>query len=149
MTTQITCSRPVIGIILFLSLAANVFMGGMLAGKEKYGGSMNGQRIVKAIEAVKGLSPESRQKALAAVRQDWPAVKVQIDAVREKRDAVKKILAQKEYSEAELDQALAAVRAQVNDLMDAGQTLGKNALASVTPEERQKLIKMLPHPPAE
>lgn len=149
MTMQNSCSKTCLGVLLFLSLTANVFLGGVLAGKHYFGGPVSEKKIVKVIKAFKGLSAESKQKAIASVEKDWPAVKAQLDAVRDKRDAVKKILVLEEYSEAELDKALAAVREQVNKLMDAGQTLGKNALGSITPEERVNLIKKLPRPPAE
>lgn len=149
MMTQSTCSKSLFGIVLFLSLAANVFFGGMFVGKHIYGAPPSAQKIGMLIKAFKGLSDESKQNALAVVDKDWPAVQEQLRAVRDKRDAVKKILVQENYSEEELDKALAAVRTQVDKLMDAGQTLGKNALGSITPEERIKLIKKLPRPPAE
>lgn len=151
MTTQISCSKPLIGIILFLSLMANVFMGGMLVGKSHFGGGagMLGFKPGKVIAAFQNLSDESRTKAVAAVEKDWPAVQAQLKTVREKRDAVKKLLAQPEYSDADLDKAMGEVREEVNKLIDNAQTLGKDVLKSITPEERQKLIHMLPRPPAE
>lgn len=149
MTTEKGVSKKCLGVLLFLSLTANVFLGGVVVGKHYFGGTMNGQKIVRLIKTFGGLSAESQQKAIASVEKDWPAVREQFKAVREKRDAVKKILVQKEYSEEELDKAMDAVRAQVDLLMQAGQVLGKNALGTITPEERIKLIEKLPRPPAE
>ena len=148
MTTQISCSKPFIGIILFLSLTANVFLGGMMAGKEMFGASAPAFQIGKLISMFQGLSEDSRAKAVAAAQKDWPAVQAALKDVRVKRDAVKELLAQKEYKQADLDKDFAAVRASVDKLMEAGQVLGSDVAKSVTPEERQKIIKMLPRPPA-
>lgn len=149
MTTEKSCSKKCLGILLFISLTANVFLGGVVAGKHYFGGHMNEKKLVRLIKTFGGLSAESQQKAIASVEKDWPAVKEQFAAVREKRDAVKNILVQKDYSEEELDKAMTAVREQVDKLLLAGQVLGKNALGSITPEERVNLIKKLPRPPAE
>jgi hypothetical protein len=151
MTTQ-TCSKSCLGIILFLSLTANVFFGGVLSGKHFFGGDDGiggGVQIGKVIKAFRGLSDESREKAMAAAEKSWPDVQKSLKAVREKRDAVKKILAQPEYKQEDLDKAFAEVRAEVNKLMEAGQVLGSDILRELTPEERLKLIKKLPRPPAE
>lgn len=148
--TQITYSKPLVGIVLFISLMANVFMGGMLVGKHKYGlGDGAGFRAGKFIEAFRDLSPETREKAKTAVKDGWPVIKERLEAVREKRDAVKKIVLQKEYKDEDLDKAFAAVREEVNKLMDEGQKLGKSVLKNLTPEEREQFIRKLPSPPAE
>jgi hypothetical protein len=150
MTTQISCSKPLFGILLFLSLTANVFFGGMVVGKHMYGGEgMGGFKVGKLLSALQSLSPESRDKAVASAEKDWPAVQAQLKAVREKRDAVKQLLVKPEYKEEDLDKAMSDVRTEVNKLIDTAQTLGKGVLKNVTPEERQKLIRMLPRPPAE
>lgn len=149
MTTQ-NCSKSCLGIILFLSLTANVFLGGVLAGKHFFGGDAGGgMQIGKVIKAFRGLSDESREKAMAAAEKNWPEVQKSLKAVREKRDVVKKILAQPEYKQEDLDKAFAEVRAEVNNLMVSGQALGSDILRELTPEERLKLIKKLPRPPAE
>ncbi|MCC7037820.1 MAG: periplasmic heavy metal sensor, partial [Alphaproteobacteria bacterium] len=112
-------------------------------------GAGSGMQIGKVIKAFHGLSDESREKALAAAEKSWPDVQKSLKAVREKRDAVKKILAQPEYKQEDLDKAFAEVRAEVNKLMEAGQVLGSDILRELTPEERLKLLKKLPRPPAE
>lgn len=149
MTTQISCSKPLFGIILFLSLTANIFFGGMMVGKHMYGLDGAGFQVGKLVSALQTLSPESRDKAIDVAKKDWPAVKTGLDAVREKREAVKKLLVQPEYKDADLDKAMADVKSEVDKLIDAAQVLGKDVLKTITPEERQKLIRMLPHPPAE
>lgn len=134
---------------MFLSLTANIFFGGVLVGKHMYGADGPGFQVGKLLGALQSLSPESRDKAVAAAEKDWPAVRDELKAVREKRDVVKKLLVQPEYKDENLDKAMGEVKAEVGKLIDAGQSLGKDVLKSVTPEERQKLIKMLPRPPAE
>lgn len=152
MTTQ-TCSKSYLGIILFLSLTANVFLGGVVAGKHFFGGGGDGvgggMQIGKVIKAFRGLSDDSREKAMAAAEKSWPDVQKSLKAVREKRDAVKKIVAQPDYKQEDLDKAFAEVRAEVNKLMEAGQVLGSDILRNITPEERLMLLKKLPRPPAE
>ena len=152
MTTQ-TCSKSYLGIILFLSLTANVFLGGVVAGKHFFGGGGDclggGMGIGKVAKAFRGLSDESREKAKTAAEKNWPEVRASLKAVREKREAVKKVLAQPDYKQEDLDKAFAEVRAEVNHLMEAGQALGSDVLRVITPEERLKLIQKLPRPPAE
>lgn len=152
MTTQ-NCSKSCLGIILFLSLTANVFLGGMVAGKHFFGGGDGfgggGMGMGKVAKAFRSLSDESRDKATAAAKENWPEVRKSLKAVREKREAVKKVLAQPDYKQEDLDKAFAEVRAEVNKLMEAGQALGSDVLRVITPEERLKLIQKLPRPPAE
>lgn len=151
MTTQ-NCSKSCLGIILFLSLTANVFLGGVVAGKYFFGGGDGfggGMGMGKVAKAFRSLSDESRDKATAAAKENWPEVKKSLKAVREKREAVKKVLAQPDYKQEDLDKAFADVRAEVNKLMEAGQALGSDVLRVITPEERLKLIQKLPRPPAE
>ncbi len=150
MTTQ-SCSKSCIGIVLFLSLTANIFLGGVLAGKHFFGGGDGfggGMQIGKLAKAFTGLSDESRNKAMAAAGKSWPAVKESLKAVRVKREVVKEILAQPEYKQEDLDKAFADVRAEVDKLMETGQALGSDVARVLTPEERMKLIQMLPNPPA-
>lgn len=150
MTTQ-NCSKSCLGIILFLSLTANVFLGGMVAGKHFFGGGdgFGGMGMGKVAKAFRSLSDESRDKATAAAKENWPEVRKRLKAVREKREAVKKVLAQPDYKQEDLDKAFAEVRAEVNKLMEAGQALGSDVLRVITPQERLKLIQKLPRPPAE
>lgn len=152
MTTQITCSKPLFGIILFLSLTANVFLGGVMLGKHMYGaGDMGGGGfgLHKVMKAFRSLSDESRDKASASVKKNWPEVQKHLEAVKDKRKVVRELLLQPEYKDEDLDKAMAEVRTEVNALIDAGQALGKDVMKSVTPEERQKLIRMWRNPPAE
>lgn len=137
-----TCSKPVVGFLVFLSLAANVFFAGMLVGKQIYGGTGDG-KIGVLISSFKDLSPASRSKAVDAAQKDWPVIRAQLEDLRQKRAAVKAILAQPEYRQEDLDKAFADVRASVDKAMAAGQGMVGDIAGALTPEERIKLIKSL------
>lgn len=137
-------SKPLVGFIVFLSLAANVFFGGMLVGKHVYGGPGDGKFGV-LVSALKDLSPDSRGKAIDTAGKDWPKVQKQLEELRQKREAVKAILASPDYKQADLDKAFAGVRAAVDKTIEAGQGMVGDLAADLTPEERIKLVKSLQH----
>ena len=140
------CSKSCMGWVMLISLALNLFLGGMLLSKHIYAGQ-GGSRIAQVVSALSDLNPDSRSKAIAAAEKDWPAIQKQLKDVKAKRDAVKKILTQDEYKQEDLDKAFADVRTSVDALMEKGQVLGSDIAGSLTKEERQKLIKNLPNGP--
>ncbi len=140
------CSKSCMGWVLLISLALNLFFGGLLVGKHIYAGN-GGGKIAQVISAFSDLNPDSRTKAMAAAEKDWPAIQKQLKDVKAKRDAVKKILAQDAYKQEDLDKAFAEVRTSVDALLEKGQVLGSDIAGSLTTEERQKLIQNLPNGP--
>ena len=141
-----TCSKPAIGLLVFLSLAANVFFAGMLVGKQVYAGAGEG-KIGILISAFKDLSPESRGKAIDVAQKDWPALQAQITELRKQRDAVKAVLMQPDYKQEDLDKAFADVRTAVDKTMAAGQGMVGDIAGTMTKEERLKLISSLQKTP--
>lgn len=135
-------AKPYIGLILLLSLAANIFFGGLLLGKHIYGGT-GGGKISAVVSIFKGLSPDSREKAIAAVEKDWPGIQQKLKDLRAKRAVVKNILMQDKYDQKDLDKAYADVRAAVDALLEKGQGLGGDIAGGLTVEERQKLVSLL------
>lgn len=147
MTTTLTCKRPLLGFIFLSSLAANVFMGGMLAGRHMVMPVAAGDGLRFMASAFETLSPESRSAAMAAAEKDWPDVQARLQDLHGKRDAVKNMLAEPVYQQAELDHAFADVRQSADALIASGQKLVSDVAGKVTPEERRKLVSLLPRPP--
>jgi len=143
---NVQCSKPVVGFLMFLSLAANVFFAGMLVGKQVYGGAAEGKLGI-LVSSVKDLSPDSRSKAIDTVGKDWPKVQAQLDDLRKKRDAVKAILIQPAYKQADLDKAFADVRTAADKTIEAGQDMIGDLAGDLTPDERTKLVKALQRAP--
>jgi len=135
-------AKPYLGIILLLSLAANIFFGGMLVGQRIYGGA-GGGKIGAIVSNFKSLSPEGRDAAIAAVEKDWPDIKKSLKDLKAKRAVVKNILLQDKYDQKDLDKAYADVRKAVDALLEKGQGLGGDIAGGLSPDERKKLVTAL------
>ncbi|HYD17640.1 MAG TPA: periplasmic heavy metal sensor [Patescibacteria group bacterium] len=138
-----------LGVLLFLSLTANVFLGGIVAGRHMGPGrlGMGGEPpVAKLMKSFRDLSPESRRKARAAAEESFPAVRQQMKIVREKRGRVKDIMAQPDYKQEDLDRAFKEVREETQKLMTLGQALGSDIAKALPPEERKKFLDSMPAP---
>jgi uncharacterized membrane protein len=135
-----TSFNIVIGVLLFLSVTLNVFLGGIVAGSRNGGDAV--QRIEKlatTLSAFRELSPASREKAKEIVRRDWPAIKQRLADLRDKRKEVKDLLGQPDYSRETLEKKFAELRAMTAEAQARGQAMAADIAGAVTPEERMKL----------
>jgi len=133
------CGRAVVGLVLFLSLAGNIYMAGRMAGSR---GPHFG-KLATVVEAFADLSPESRGKAVDIVKKNWPEVQKQLKAIRATRQEVKKILSAPTYKRTDLEKKFAELRAEVTTLQKTGQEAAADIAGAITPEERLKLCKTI------
>jgi|GEM_PF-2032842 len=149
MSDKTTCksNKSWVGILLFLSLGVNIFLGGVVWGRDEPG--LRGERVEKVITAMKSfqqLSPETREKAKAQFKQEWPAIQEQVKGIRAKRQEVRQLLEQETYDAEALDKAFAELRAAVNKVQADGQKLVVQIAADMSPEERVTFVKNMPKP---
>lgn len=135
-----------IGICLFVSLAANIFLAGMVFGQKDGGKFPRGEKLMATIGALKEVSPESRAKAKELVKADWPKIQQDLKDIREKRQAVRGLLEQPGYDPAALEQSFADLRGAVGDMQTEAHQLVSKIAAALTPEERIAFMKALPKP---
>lgn len=134
---QKTSVKVIVGIILFLSLAANMALAGMVAATR----NNPVQKIATALAAFADLSDNSRDKAVDIVKAKWPDIQKQIKDIKAKRAEVKDMLAKPDYKRADAEKIMADIRADVTQLQAEGQTMALDIADAVTPQERMELIK--------
>jgi uncharacterized membrane protein len=149
MSNQTTAksNKSWVGILLFLSLGVNIFLGGVVWGRGDHG--VRADRVEKVVTAMKSfqqLSPETREKAKAQFKEEWPAIQEQAKGIRTKRQEVRKLLEQENYDAEALDKAFADLRDAVNQVQLDGQKLIIQLAADMSPEERVAFVKNMPKP---
>ncbi|MBI1214224.1 MAG: periplasmic heavy metal sensor [Alphaproteobacteria bacterium] len=136
------CMKAVVGLVLFLSLAGNIYMAGRIAGSH----GATGSRVTKlagVLSAFADLSPESRGKAVDIVKKSWPEIEKEIKSIRATRKEVKEMMGQESFKRADLDKKFAELRKEVTALQTTGQNMAADIAQAVTPEERMKLVKSI------
>ncbi len=135
---------------LFLSVTANVFLAGIVFGRQgaqpAAASNTRAERLMDTAKGLQALKPETREKVKTAIRGDLPQLKSLRDDIRERRMAVRNILSQENYDKAELEQAFADMYKSVDALQLHGQKLVLQLADTMTPEERVNLLKALPKP---
>lgn len=139
-------SKSWVGICLFVSLAVNIFLAGVVFGRKDANQFPRGEKVVAAIQGFKELSPESRTKAKELVKEDWPKIQEGIQDIRGKRQNIRSLLEQEQYDPAALDQSFADLRGAVTDMQTTAQKLVVKIAKELSPEERVAFLKALPKP---
>ena len=135
-----------IGLCLFVSLAANIFLAGVVFGQKDGNKLQRGEKILATMGALKEVSPESRAKAKELVKADWPKIQEDLQGIREKRQEVRGLLEQPSYDLAALDKSFAELRGAVGDMQTEAHQLVVKIASELTPEERVAFMKALPKP---
>lgn len=135
-----------IGLCLFVSLAVNIFLAGVVFGQKDGNRLQRGEKILATIGALKEVSPESRAKAKELVKADWPKIQEDLQGIREKRQEVRGLLEQTAYDPAALDKSFADLRVAVGDMQTEAHQLVVKIASALTPEERVAFMKALPKP---
>lgn len=133
--------KAVFGAALVLSLTANVAAAGAFAGART--GTPVIEKIAAAMTAFADLSPDSRGKTVTIVKNDWPDIQDKIAALRQKRAAVKGLLAKPDYKRADAEKLLAEIRAETAALQEKGQVMALDVADQLTAEERAHIIQAL------
>lgn len=133
-----------IGVCLFVSLAVNVFLAGVVFGRG--GTAPRGEKMVAVIGSLKEISPESRARAKELVKADWPKIQEDLKDIRAKRQEVRSLLEQPAYDAVALEQSFADLRGAVGDMQTEAHRLIVKIAAELSPEERVAFMKALPKP---
>lgn len=135
-----------VGICLFVSLAVNIFLAGVVFGRKDSDVMPRGEKIVAAIGAIKEVSPESRAKAKNLVKAEWPKIQENLKGVRAKRQEVRSLLEQPSYDPEALEESFADLRSAVADVQAEAHQLVVKIAEELSPEERVAFVKALPKP---
>jgi uncharacterized membrane protein len=137
-------SKIIIGIILFLSLSANVFMFGMVTGRGGADGRMaRFEKIGNALASYSDLSDASQEKVKAIVKRDLPDIKKQAEEMKERRQLIKAELLKPDYKREDVEKIYAQQREALTALQTRGQAMALDLADSLSPEERAKVLAAL------
>ncbi len=134
-------------ILLTLSLAFNVFIIGAVAGasymwyaneRAKLTAAQRGLRF-----AAENLSPEQRTAFLEKLAEARRAAKPEIDAARESRETLARLLLQTPFDAATINAELTKIRNADITLRTRLEEAVVNFAAALSPADRQKLVEGL------
>lgn len=124
-------------VVLALSLALNLFIGGLAAGRALFGRGMPGleRGIAQFIE---GVPPDARGAVRDSLLEHRPALADSVAALQDARRAVGELLRRPDLTREELDRALATVRERFAALQLQAHEAVAEAALSLPPEVRAK-----------
>jgi uncharacterized membrane protein len=145
MQNQGSCFKIIVGIVLFLSLAGNVFMFGMVAGGKGSASDRMArfEKIGTALASYSDLSDSSHEKVKAIVKRELPEIKKEAAAMKEKRQQIKAMLVKPDYKREDVEKIYAELRSDLTALQTRGQAMALDLADSMTPEERAKVLETL------
>jgi len=137
----------ILGTLLAVSVAANLFLGGMFAGRAT-GEAAQDLRAKRNVEAMlQPLPQDKRALVRKELRAAMPQVRQHFKALQEARARVAEELVKPEPDPAQLDRRFAEVQAQTTAIQAAFQQGFKRAAVSLTPGERRAVIEALKRRP--
>lgn len=136
-------SPRTLGVLLVVSVAVNLFLGGLIAGRLT-GQATQDLRAQRNVEAMlEPLPQEKRAFVRKELRTAMPQVRQHFRALQEARARVAEELEKPEPDPAELDRGFAEIRMQTSAIQAAFHQAFKRAATSLTPEERRAVIEAL------
>lgn len=135
-----------LGAALFVSLCANLFMGGLMLGHSFSGGQGEVHAAWKKRDEAlrKLLSPADR----AVLKKEMQSHRAEFAALRRKitraQDEVEKALNAKPFDQKTLDEAIARERDAKSEALEKMQSVRESVMQNVSPEGRDILQKMGP-----
>jgi len=124
-------------IVLFLSLGANLFLGGLFAGGALRGG--DAPRPARALAAfLRSLPEEARPVLRESFRARRPELRAKIMAVAEARGEVADLLAREDLDRVRLDAAFVELRARTAAVQTLLHEIVAEAMVDLPPEVRAK-----------
>jgi uncharacterized membrane protein len=133
----------VLGVLLAVSVAANLFMGGVLAGRFA-GQATQGSQSKRTFEAMLAPLPEEKRALVRnELRAAMPQLRRDHAALQEARAALAAELVKPSPDPAALDRGFAEVQARSTAIQAAFQQSFKRASASLSQEERRAVVEAL------
>ena len=122
-------------VVLFLSLGANLFLGGLFAGGALRGGDQ--PRPARALAAfLRSLPEEARPVLREGFRARRPELRAKILAVAEARGEVADLLAREDLDRVRLDAAFVELRARTSEVQVLLHEIVADAMMELPPEVR-------------
>jgi uncharacterized membrane protein len=134
-------SRPVVlGSLLAVSVAGNMFLGGMLAGR--FGGhAMHPPMIERDFESRLHFVPEAQRRAMRdQMRKDVPAMRKHWRRMHHLRESLAKELARETPDRATVEKQLAALRAESSAMQETLHRGFVDTVLKLAPDERKRML---------
>ncbi len=141
MSLMQTLKRPVVlGTLLAVSAAGNLFLGGILAGRIG-GQAMHPPRYERDFESRLRAVPEERRREIRdLLRQGKPAMRAQHEAMRELHEALATELTRDHPDRALLEKQMADMRTRNLAMQEALHKSFLDTALTLAPEERRKML---------
>lgn len=131
-------TRWIVGSILFISIALNITLGAMLAGKQF---QQNRQRIEIVMERITALPEEERTKAKKVFLAAVPELRTHARDVRQTRKEIHRYVASDSYKRADAEKRLADLRIKTTALQLSAQKMMLDIADKLPPKDRARLLE--------
>jgi hypothetical protein len=129
----------VLGVVFFLSLAANLLIAGFAAARFT-GGPRQGGEIERIVAmGVRAFPPEIRQTIETSTRAKREEMRARLDDVQNARRRMFEAMRADPFNPQELEAANAELRGATDALQQAGQQIVLEAVADAPPDVRRKI----------
>lgn len=136
-------SPRVLGALLTLSVAANIFLGSIVAGRFT-GEAVQGFQAKRRLDALLETLPEDRRPLLRqALNAAMPEVRQNLQAIQAARSELAEEFSKPEPDQAKLDGAFLELQRHTTAAQAALQQAVKRAAMQLTPDERREIIATL------
>lgn len=141
------CSARGLATLLAVSVAGNLFLGGLLAGR--YTGQAGQEsQTRRSLQAMLAPLPEDKRSLVRReIRAELPRVREQTAALQAARAALAEELVKPSPDAAALERGFAEVRSRSAAIQAAFQQALQRALPSLTQEERRAMVRALARRP--
>lgn len=127
------------GGLLFASLALNLFLGGMVIGRQA--APERGERFKAFQEQIEMLPETERKMAQEVIHEYRPKLKEEMQALREQRQNIFALIQSDNYSRAEAEERFRALREQTLKVQALTQAMMLDLADQLGPEKRAALLQ--------
>jgi uncharacterized membrane protein len=141
-----TCSKyaKIAGIVLFASLALNLFLAGWLFGADKWDKApppRPGAFFESFNKKAEALPEPERTEVKKVLKQYQPKLKKQMRQIMQSRDALDRMFKRKDYSRAEAEERFNLLQEQSMTMQDLAQAMMLDLADAVPVEHRAKFME--------
>ena len=131
-------------IVLILSLSANLFLGGLVAGKFIFDTKppRHGPRLrLDMRNAMQVLQPTERAKAAQLWRLRRPEMRTKLRAVRQARRKLRRVLQAENTTQAQIDEAFAEVKKRGGEAQAVFQNVLRDIATALPADQRKAFFR--------
>lgn len=133
----------VLSVALLVSIALNLFFGGVVAGRIAGNLAQVHQAARNLDEVLAPLAPDRREIVRNELRAVLPEMRRDIEALNAARDSMAAAFAQTTLNEAAIEQTFVEIRARTNALQAHLQNAFHRAGKTLTVEERRAVLQVI------